>query len=743
MKTKNGSRRFFALLLTAAFVLAFSAPGASAAQKAGDTVIKVFETSDIHGYLMDTSSGDEASFQYRLAYIAQCVNSARASGEYDDVLLLDGGDVYQGAPTSNLLYGASMRAAMDQMNYDAFALGNHEFDWGVEDYCADADGTIPAYSLGEYSADPDTPIVASDLYYADTQERVDFTKDYIITEKAGCRIAVVGYVPDYRGSIMYARIAPYIIKPSLDALNARIREICEQEKPDVTVVLAHEDPVYIAAAMDPELVCLVAGGHTHEGISGYTENGVAYIQSDKYAVGYASACIVIDGESGKVRVEEPTYTQIIGTELEERLYETEENKPYLDPAVLAVSHAAWKAVGEGMGEVLGYIDSPVQKYGYIDSDNEATTGGCWITGFMMEKMKDFGVVAAFYNRGGVRADLVPEEGKTRDITVGDIFAINPFGNSWLIFELTGREIAQQLVNGLTTSNYGDQISGLSFTYCRLGEGEHAQYVISEITLSDGSLIDPEDTHTLYRICTTNYSSTLQGAVFEGKTPVVPEKDAPIDNIALIELLREKRDAGEPYFPVDTSRRATRLPVCGLHTDVSVTAWCHEAVDYVMENGLMVGVTKTQFAPSATLTSAMAAAALYRFANWPEVGETEVFADVPAGKWYSSAISWASESGVAAGYGNGIFGLNDTVTREQLVCFLWRLSGAPDADEAVLDGFADASAVSAWARQAMAWAVENGVIHGNAKGLLAPKDAAVRAELAQMLYMLRPADEIAA
>ena len=132
-------------------------------ESAEETRIAVFETSDIHGYLLDTSGGDADTFQYRLAYIAQIVNEARASGSYDDVLLLDGGDIYQGMPVSNMTLGAAMRAAFDAMDYDAVALGNHEFDWGVTAYCADPDGTLPAYELGEYRGDPDIqPVLRRD-----------------------------------------------------------------------------------------------------------------------------------------------------------------------------------------------------------------------------------------------------------------------------------------------------------------------------------------------------------------------------------------------------------------------------------------------------------------------------------------------------------------------------------------------------------------------------------------------------
>ena len=64
------------------------------------------------------------------------------------MLLVDGGDLYQGMPVSNMSKGAAVIAALDAMDYDAVALGNHEFDWGVSEYCADADATLPAYRIG-------------------------------------------------------------------------------------------------------------------------------------------------------------------------------------------------------------------------------------------------------------------------------------------------------------------------------------------------------------------------------------------------------------------------------------------------------------------------------------------------------------------------------------------------------------------------------------------------------------------
>ena len=524
------------------------------ASRPTETRICVFETSDIHGYLLDTSSGDENTFQYRLAYIAQIVNNARASGEYDDVLLLDGGDIYQGMPASNLTNGAAMRAAFDAMDYDAVALGNHEFDWNVTQYCADPDGTLPAYQLGVYSGDPDIPVLASNLYYAGRDERVDFTRDYVIVEKAGLRIAVIGYIADYAMSVMADKIAPYRIESDLDSFARRVKEINEAEKPDITIVLSHCNPIPVAEALCPEDVDLVAGGHKHRGIYGFADSGVPYIQADANAQGYATATVAI-GQDGTVRIEEPVYSEI--TQNKEALFDIPENAELLDDTVLAISCTAWAEISDEMSEVLGYIDTPIEKKGFVGE--RETSGGNWITGLMLRKTESEGAVAAFFNYKGIRASITIPEGQNRhNLTVGDVYSLVPFNNTWLIYELTGPEIAQQLLKGFINPDYGDQVSGLTYEYINHGTEEYPEIEIISITLNDGTEVDLNDTKTLYRVCTSNYNATLDGSVFLDKTPVIPESEAPIDNLTVIELLREEASENDGRISVDTEPRGFRL-----------------------------------------------------------------------------------------------------------------------------------------------------------------------------------------
>ena len=511
----------------------------------------VFETTDLHGYLFDASAGDPERFQYRLAYIANEINKARNSDEYDDVILLDGGDIYQGTPFSSLTGGAPMRLALETIGYDAVALGNHEFDWDVQEYAADREGTLPPYEVGEYFGDPDIPVLACNLYEADTMERVSFTQDYLIIERAGIKTAVIGYIPDYSSTILQEKIEPYYIEEDLSKLNALAGTVIEEEDPDATIILVHGDPVSVAEAMDPELVDLVVGGHTHKSNIGRADNGISFIEGYCYGQGYATAVLVI-GAEGNVRIEDIGYTSIVENRFQ--LYDMEVNTELLDSEIMDISHAAWDAIHEEMGEVLGYVATSVKKR--QTGDSPSTIIGNWFTDLELRATEKYGTVAAFYNSGGIRAQFkIQGNNKTRDITVYDIYSMAPFGNSLLIYDITGSELAKLIADGLKDSDYGDQVSGLTFTYTENAPNEP---VILNITLDDGTDVDLSDSDTLYRVCVSEYSATYPGSVFQDKEPVIPPADSPIDNESFIEVLREEAAENEGFLYIDMRVRGTKI-----------------------------------------------------------------------------------------------------------------------------------------------------------------------------------------
>ncbi len=168
------------------------------------------------------------------------------------------------------------------------------------------------------------------------------------------------------------------------------------------------------------------------------------------------------------------------------------------------------------------------------------------------------------------------------------------------------------------------------------------------------------------------------------------------------------------------------------TDVASGAWYYNAVYYCFDKGYFNGTSADRFTPDGTMTRAMFATVLYRMAGEPGVAGKSPFKDVEAGKWYTNAIIWASGKKVIEGYGGGIFGTNDPVTREQMVTLFWRYHGKPTAAAADLSSFRDAEEISAWAKDAFRWAVSVGVVSGKGGGVLDPKGTATRAEVAQIV-----------
>lgn len=177
--------------------------------------------------------------------------------------------------------------------------------------------------------------------------------------------------------------------------------------------------------------------------------------------------------------------------------------------------------------------------------------------------------------------------------------------------------------------------------------------------------------------------------------------------------------------------ATETPWQNPFTDVTEGSWYYDAVRFVNQNSLMNGIGRDTFAPDSNLSRAMLAQILYNKEGKPSVAESSAFTDVAPGEWYSNAVTWAAASNIVGGYGNGLFGSNDNITREQLAVMLWRYAGEPAATNKELH-FNDADEVSGYALDALLWAVENNIINGKGGGILDPQGQATRAQVAQML-----------
>lgn len=178
---------------------------------------------------------------------------------------------------------------------------------------------------------------------------------------------------------------------------------------------------------------------------------------------------------------------------------------------------------------------------------------------------------------------------------------------------------------------------------------------------------------------------------------------------------------------------------GLYDDVAESSgWRYDAIKYVKDNGIMNGISGTRnFAPDDPLTRAMFATIIYRMEGSPSATYASKFPDVPNGNYYSLPVLWANAAGIINGHSNtGLFGSAENITREDMVVIMYRYckyKGIDTSSAADLGRFPDASSVSAYAKDAVRWAVANGIINGRSNtGMLDPKGNASRVETAAII-----------
>lgn len=207
--------------------------------------------------------------------------------------------------------------------------------------------------------------------------------------------------------------------------------------------------------------------------------------------------------------------------------------------------------------------------------------------------------------------------------------------------------------------------------------------------------------------------------------------------ASVQTLEDGRLFVSVRYGCEDGRLEGLLPDTLPFRDVSRDAWYFESVAYAYRQGLMSGTGAAYFEPDTATSRAMLVQVLYRLAGQPAAIGGE-FSDVGEDAWYSDAVTWAAGAQIVNGYGDGRFGPDDPVTREQTAAILYRYAAWYDLagdGEASLSGYPDAGTVSDWARSAMGWAVGAGYLTGSAEGstvLLRPQALAVRAQTAAIL-----------
>lgn len=236
--------------------------------------------------------------------------------------------------------------------------------------------------------------------------------------------------------------------------------------------------------------------------------------------------------------------------------------------------------------------------------------------------------------------------------------------------------------------------------------------ISKVTKNKGTTID-----------LAQYAPTKSGATFEGWYA---------DKGLTKKITSVKLDANTTVYAKWTETPVSSLPF----GDVKSGDWFYNDVKYVYEKGMMAGTAADVFAPNATTTRAMIVTILYRLEGSPAVTGTSAFVDVPAGQWYTDAVNWAAANQIVKGTSATTFAPNDSITREQMAAILYRYAqykGYDVTKKADLSGYSDNSQVSAYAKDALAWANAAKLINGVTNTTLAPQGNATRAQVSAILH----------
>ena len=298
-------------------------------------------------------------------------------------------------------------------------------------------------------------------------------------------------------------------------------------------------------------------------------------------------------------------------------------------------------------------------------------------------------------------------------------------------------------------------------------GEYPDDALTEFELEDGDRVvwhyvddytDEEDLAAVRRaadISPKDYAKDRLGRIVTvtGKGSVEPELDfndigtdvtftfVPDENQELVEVLVDGESIGKPetytYEDLTVKSRIKAVFTGGMRfEDVRRRDWFYEDVEYVVENGLFHGTSKTTFSPNAPMTRGMLVTVLYRLAGKPEATSASSFTDVAKEQYYAAPIAWAAENGIVGGMSQTRFAPNEQVTREQLAAIVYRFAqkqGYGTADAADLTGFADYSRISGYALDALRWANAEKLVNGRSETELSPQGQATRAEVAAILH----------
>lgn len=501
---------------------------------AAESTAKVFdfiEITDFHGALEDSKGLPTA------AVLAKNIKDIKKANP-DRTLVIGGGDLYQGSPTSNVLKGVPVRKIMDNIGMEVTALGNHEFDWTIK-------------SLQNVTMkDAKYSLVCANIYDKTTNKYA--FDPYKIIVKDGVKIAVIGAITTETPSIVLPEsITNYDFKDPVTEINKVAKEIRDGKKADVVLAVIHEggfddkgktSGAVFDIAQKLTGIDVLFGGHTHSVVNSKVGN-MPVVIANNAGKGFVDVKMTMD-DKGK-----PSFTSEYVAIDTDKPNGYKAATPLQDPEVKALVEAAKVEIGPLFEEKLGVADETLTRTQVAKPYGESYLGN-WVSDVTRNKVNaDVGMG----NNGGIRIDI-----PKGDITVGTMYYIMPFDNTICTLTLTKTQlkaVLEQAVNDADDAKKiaegkGIQVSGIKFKYDMTRPSFDR---ITEITKEDGSEIKDSDK---LKVATSNFLATggdgfTELSKYESKDTGIVIRDALLEDVKAKKAIITKMNSrlGKAEAPV--------------------------------------------------------------------------------------------------------------------------------------------------------------------------------------------------
>lgn len=509
--------------------------GAAEPALAPTLIVSVVGTNDLHGHVH--------ALPVLAGYLAVLREVRAADGA---VVLIDGGDMFQGTLESNLLEGSPIVTAYGALGYDAVTIGNHEFDYGPvgERSVPTEPGDDPRGALLSRAAEAHYPFLAANLRTR-TGDPIewDHVRASTLIERAGLSIGIIGVTTEETLSTTNAANVTDLAMAPIAREVAREASALRERGAQIVLVAAHaggnctefHDPhdlssceadqeiFEVARALPEGTVDVIVAGHTHQGVS-HLVNGIPIVESFSYGRAFGRVDLVVERASGRVRDVRVHPPQDLceagsadGGDCTPGTYEG--RAVPVDARIAALMQPSVDNAAELRVRPLGVtiVDGPIR----ASRPEECALGNLFTDLMRAAQHTD----VALTNGGGLRADL-PEG----ELTYGQLYGAMPFDNVFATIRLTGAELARFVADNLQRSGSFMSLSGVRATARCVGGA-----LVATLTRDDGRAIGDDEMLTL---ATSDFLATETGGSFavigQRQGAISIENDAPVrDSMARI------------------------------------------------------------------------------------------------------------------------------------------------------------------------------------------------------------------